>query len=124
MGYPVGAPRYEQVFTWQRFPAKVNIFTDSDWAGCKTTCRSISGGAIVWGSHCLKTWSSTQATVALSRAEAELYVPTKGASQGFGLMALLADFGVTVEVAIHTDASAAIGIVRRTGLGMFRHLHV
>ena len=63
---------YEQVFTWQRLPAKVNIFTHSDWAGCKTTCGNNSGRAILWGSHCLKTWSSTQATVALSSAEAEL----------------------------------------------------
>ena len=37
-------------------------------------------------------------------------------------MALLADFGVTVEVAIHTDASAAIGIVRLAGLGKLRQL--
>ena len=39
-------------------------------------------------------------------------------------MALLANFGVTVEVAIHTDASAAIGIVRRAGFGKLRHLNV
>ena len=54
--YFVGAPRYEQMFAWQQFPAKVNV---SDWAGCKTTCRSISGGIILWGSHFLKSWSST-----------------------------------------------------------------
>ena len=39
-------------------------------------------------------------------------------------MALLADFGVTVEVVIRTDASAAIGIVRRAGFGKLRHLNV
>ena len=115
---------YEQVFSWQRLLTNVNMFPDSDWAGCKTTCGSNSGGAILWGSHCLKTWSSTQATVALSSAEAELYVLTKGASQGLGLIALLADIGVTVEVAVHTDASAAIAIVRRAGLGKLRHLNV
>ena len=72
----------------------------------------------------MKTWSSTQATVALSSAEAELYALTKGASQGLGMMTLLADFGFTVSVTVHTDASAAIGIVRRAGIGKLRHLNV
>ena len=78
--YFVGAPRYEQLFPWQGSPTHVNVFTDSDWAGCKTTCRRTSGGAALWGSHCIKAWSSTQATVALSSAEAELYALTKGAA--------------------------------------------
>ena len=72
----------------------------------------------------MKTWSSTQATVALSSAEAELYALTKGASQGLGMMTLLSDFGLTVSVTVHTDASAAIGIVRRAGIGKLRHLNV
>ena len=122
--YLVGAPRFEQIFKWEGRPSQVDVFTDSDWAGCKTTCRSTSGGAMLWGKHCLKTWSSTQATVALSSAEAELYALTKGASQGLGMMALLSDFGLTVSVTVHTDASAAIGIVRRAGLGKLRHLNV
>ena len=79
---------------------------------------------MMWGKHCLKTWSSTQATVALSSAEAELYALTKGASQGLGMMTLLADFGLTVSVTVHTDASAAIGIIRRAGIGKLRHLNV
>ena len=76
------------------------------------------------GTHCLKTWSSTQASVALASAEAELYALTKGASQVLGLMSLLQDFGIAVSATVHTDASVAIGIVRRAGLGKFRRLHV
>ena len=79
---------------------------------------------MIWGAHCLKTWSSTQTTIALSSAEAELYALTKGAAQGLGMMALLSDFGIAVNVIVHTDASAAIGIVRRAGLGKLRHLNV
>ena len=41
-----------------------------------------------------------------------------------GLMSLLQDFGVAVSATVHTDASAAIGIVRRAGLGKLRHLNV
>ena len=62
--------------------------------------------------------------MALSSAEAELYALTKGAAQALGLMTLLADLGVEVQAAVHTDASAAIGIVRRSGFGKLRHLNV
>ena len=65
----------------------------------------------------LKTWSSTPATVALSSAEAEFYALTKGAAQALGLRTLLADLGVGVQAAVHTDASSAIGIVRSSGFG-------
>ena len=122
--YLVGAPSYEQRFRLQNRPSRLDIFTDSDWAGCKTTCRSTSGGVALWGNHCIKTLSSTQATIALSSAEAELYALTKGAGQGLGMMTLMGDLGVPTSVTVHTDASAAIGIVRRAGLGKLRHLNV
>ena len=108
--YLKGAPRLIQQFSWQELPKTVDVFTDSDWAGCKSTCRSTSGGIIRFGAHTLKTWSSTQATVALSSAEAELYALTKGAAQALGFITLLADLGVEVTATVHTDASAAIGI--------------
>ena len=122
--YLKGAPRLVQHFRWQKMPEAVSVFTDSDWAGCKTTCRSTSGGITRFGSHTLKTWSSTQATIALSSAEAELYALTKGAAQALGFITLMADMGVRVRATVHTDASAAIGIARRAGLGKLRHLNV
>ena len=67
---------------------------------------------MIWGSHCLKMWSSTQATRALSSSESQLYAQTKGAAQRLGMMSLMSDFGVGVSATIHTDASAAIGIVQ------------
>ena len=77
----------------------------------------------MWEAHCVKIWASTQAIVALSSAEAELYALTKGASQALGVMTLLEDFGLRTRSVLHTDASAAIGIVRRAGLGKLRHLN-
>ena len=112
------------MFEWQALPASIDIYTDSDWAGCKSTCRSTSGGIVRWGKHCLKSWSSTQATVALSSADAELYALIKGAAQALGIMTMLLDLGSEANATIHADASAAIGIVRRTGLGKLRHLNV
>ena len=122
--YLIGCPRYVQSMPWQAAPTRLDKFTDSDWAGCKATCRSTSGGVVQLGQHCIKSWSSTQATVALSSAEAELYALTKGAAQALGMLSLLADFGIEINGTVHTDASAAIGILRRKGLGKIRHLNV
>ena len=40
------------------------------------------------------------------------------------MMTLFEDFGISVAVTVHTDASAAIGIVRRAGHGNLRNLNV
>ena len=78
----------------------------------------------MYGRHCIKGYSTTQATVALSSGEAELYAMTKGASQALGVMAMAADFGMCLSAIVHCDASAALGIVNRQGLGKLRHINV
>ena len=122
--YLVGAPRGVTHFGWQTMPKSFDVFVDSDWAGCTATRRSTSGGAARCGWHTVKSWSTTQATVALSSAEAELYSLTKGAAQALGLMAMARDLGQELQAMLHCDASAAIGIVSREGLGKLRHLDV
>ena len=76
------------------------------------------------GSHLIKTWSATQTTVALSSGEAELSGLVKGASQALGLQSVIGDLGVRWDIVLHSDATAAIGICRRRGLGKIRHLSV
>ena len=76
------------------------------------------------GQHCIRHWSSTQSTIALSSAEAELHGISKGAAQGIGLRSVAQDLGMTLTIKVLTDAAAAIGIVRRRGLGKVRHLDV
>ena len=76
------------------------------------------------GTHCMKTWSTTQATVALLSAEAELYALLRTATQALGMIALAQDLGIEVTARVHTDASAALGIVARKGLGKLRHIAV
>ena len=76
------------------------------------------------GWHTIKTWSSTQATVAMSSGESELYALTKGASQALGFISLGQDLGQQLSARVHTDASAALGIVNRQGLGKLRHVKV
>ena len=76
------------------------------------------------GSHLVKSWSLTQATVSLSSGEAEYYALVKGGSAGLGIKSMLKEMGVNVEIKISTDASAAVGMVKRRGLGRVRHIDV
>jgi hypothetical protein len=122
--YVVGAPRVIQRFRWQRRPNKLVVYGDSDFAGCQTTRKSTSGGAAMWGLNTVKTWSKTQSIVALSSGEAELGAIVKSSTEALGLKSLLADFGIWVTLTVKSDASAAIGMVNREGLGKVRHLAV
>ena len=78
------------------------------------------------GGHVIKSWSTNQATIALSSGEAEYYGMVKGASQAIGLRAIMDDLGVSLKrpIEINTDASAAIGIGSRLGIGKVRHIEV
>ena len=72
----------------------------------------------------IKTWSSTQAVVALSSGEAEYYGLVKSGAQSLGMKAVLQDLGIHIDIVLKTDASAAKGIGSRKGLGKVRHLEV
>ena len=120
----VGMPRLVYNFEHQVPRDDLKIYVDTDFAGCHTSRRSTSGGVAMRGGHCIKHWSSTQTTVALSSGEAELGGICRGASHGLGLQALAADLGISLKLDVLTDATAAIGICRRRGLGRIRHLHV
>ena len=74
------------------------------------------------GLHLIKHWSTTQTTVALSSAEAELTGICKGSTQGLGLQALVSDLGLKWNLRVATDAAAGVGICRRRGLGKIRNL--
>ena len=76
------------------------------------------------GKHLIKSWSSTQTVVALSSGEAEYYGMVKGASVALGLQAVLGDFDVQCSIVLKSDASAAIAIASRRGLGKVRHIEV
>ena len=74
------------------------------------------------GSHVIKFWSSTQASLALSSGEAEYYGVVRAAGSGLGQQALFRDAGLEVPIRIWTDSSAAMGTSARQGLGKLRHL--
>ena len=109
---------------WQSLTNVMDAYTDTDFAGCQTTRRSTSGGVAMRGLHPIKHWSVTQSTVTLSSGEAELNGICKGSSIGLGLQSIARDLGFHWELKVHSDATAAIGICRRRGLGKIRHLAV
>lgn len=69
------------------------------------------------GNHALKVWTTTQATVDLSFAEAELIAAVRGGSEGTAMRSVVQDLGFECALRLRLDSSAAIGICRRTGVG-------
>ena len=76
------------------------------------------------GKHTIRHWSRTQTTIALSSGEAELSGIGSGIAEALGFQSLARDMGWTYEINVHSDATAALGIARRRGLGKVRHLDV
>ena len=119
--YLVGLPRLVHVYRWQSANT-IDVYTDTDWAGCPRTRKSTSGGCIMLGAHTIKTWSSTQSSISLSSGEAEFNGVVRGSGAGLGYRSLLRDLGQELPLRVWTDSSAALGICSRQGLGKLRHL--
>ena len=123
--YLRGRPRLEQGRVEQGgAPGVIDVYVDSDWAGCQRTRRSTSGGALFAYGVCLKVWSTTQNVVARSSGEAELYAAVRGAAEALGLQSMVADLGLEMALRLHTDSDACRGTCNRTGLGRLKHLQV
>ena len=103
---------------------EVRGYSDSDWAGCRRTAKSTSGGVLMRGGHYLRSWSSTQKCVSLSSGEAELVAVVKVSCELIGMSQLLHDWGYLVTGNVLVDSSAALGIVKRKGNGKMRHVRV
>ena len=121
--YLASTPRLVYKYAWQE-PETLSVYSDTDFAGCRATRRSTSGGCALLGTHHLKNWSSTQKVLTLGSGEAELAGVVRAASEGYGLQSLAMDLGMVMKFSVHADSSAAIGICRRTGVGRVRHLAV
>ena len=94
-------------------------------AGCRRGQKSTSGGTIMIGARLIRTYSKTQAAIAKSSGDSELYALDRASAEGLGICALLSDFGVSdPSVVIGMDSSAAIGMVQRVGLNKVRHIEV
>ena len=86
--------------------------------------RASRGGSISIGQHCIKTWSKTQAVMAESSPECELYGVVRGACDGFGAKTFCKDMGSDLAIRLELDTTAAGGISDRQGIAKVRHIDV
>ena len=70
----------------------VDVHVDSNWAKGPER-KSTSAGMMMFFGTVVKHWSRTQATRALSTAEAEYYAVVTGAAEGLGMQSMMADLG-------------------------------
>ena len=120
--YLRGRPRVVLNFDWCEPICELKAYSDSDWAGCVASQRSTSGGVMMIGTHLVKSYSRQQRTIALSSAEAELHALVAASAEALGLAAYAFDLGMILKPMMFTDASAALGIAQRRGLGKLRHV--
>ena len=122
--YLLGTTRTVLVYPWQGVETDIETYSDSDWAGCRRTGKNTSGGAVTIGEHYIKGWSSTQAGIALSSAEAELVAMTKAVAETMGIANMIRDLGHDKKGVVYADSSAALAIADRKGSGKLRHINI
>ena len=107
-------------------PENLQVYSDSDFGGCKDTRKSTTGIIAFAGGSPVMGASRSQAVIATSSAEAELYALSSAGSEAVHLhdlfTFLLPDRQVTTT--LMTDSQAAIGIAQRLGRGRVKHLDV
>ena len=120
--YLRGRPQAVLTIPWSKSQSEshtVHVVVDSDWAGDAKTRRSTSGGTAFIDNCPLKHWSTTQATISLSSAEAELKSIVKGAIEGIYIRNVLSQQAAPkkYELIVWTDSSSAKAIMQRLGTG-------
>ena len=95
----------------------IQVFVDSDWAGCATTRKLTTGFLIKVFGATIHYGSRTQATIALSSAEAELYAINTGATEALHISNFLKEAlnMKKINIRIYTDSSSGKSMATRIG---------
>ena len=103
----------------------LEVFSDSDWAGNKSSRKSASSGTMFLDGQVIYTFSRNQKSVALSSGEAEYYAGASAASDSILLKEAIQFLtGKRCQVNLYLDSSAARGIITRQGVGRVKHLQI
>lgn len=78
----LGQAKWEYRWQPEAEAQNIRVFVDSTWAGCRKTRRSTTGGMLKIGRHPLRTWPTTQPTIATSSGEAVLIAMSGGGGLG------------------------------------------
>ena len=102
----------------------VVLTTDADWATCRASRRSNSGGTLQLGDHLIAAWSRVQPRIALSSGAAELCAGTRGISETLGFVHMMREFKTNDwgRIVHRVDASACRAIMLRRGCGGLKHI--
>ena len=103
--------------------ARLDGFSDSDWAG-STDRKSQSSGVPPVDGAPLYSFSRTQSVIATSSGMAEFYADCATAEEMLLARDVLMFFGRQVEASLHMDSAAARAICRREGAGKVKSLDV
>ena len=68
----------------------------------------------------MKTWSSTQKSITLSSAEADLVAAVKASTELIGIIQMELAWGYIMTGEVYVDSSAALAVVARKGNGKLR----
>ncbi|CAK0788319.1 unnamed protein product, partial [Prorocentrum cordatum] len=98
--------------------------TDSDWTGCPETQKSTACGIVRWRSAAASAYARTESVLAQSSPEAEYQAAVELAAEMLYVRELVRFMGFETSREIERDASSAIAIASRRGLGKLGHLEV
>ena len=104
----------------------VEAYSDSDWAGCRDTRRSTSGGMIYFEGQVLTFWSRTQTTIALSSCEAELYAINMTTIEALNVKSTIEELikNCKTKITIYTNSSSAKSITSRRVIRKTKHIEL
>ena len=103
--------------------ARLDGFSDSDWAG-STDRKSQSSGVLFVDGAPLYSFSGRQSVITTSPGMAEFYAGCATAKEMLLAQDVLMFFGCLVEASLHMESAAARGICRREGVGKVKALEV
>lgn len=109
--YLLGTSNYGLFFP-SGSPIRLNAFSDSDWAGCPDTRRSVTGWCMFLGDSLISWKSKKQDRVSKSSTEAEYRAMSTACSEVVWLRGLLAEIGFpqSSPTPLHADNTSAIQI--------------
>ena len=85
----------------------INVYVDTDFAGCHDTRRSTSGYIVLFNNCCISWLSKKQVSVAKSTTEAEFVAMLYGTRHIQWLLTGLADLRLHLPIAMHADNTGA-----------------
>lgn len=111
-------------FDAEEHPSFLECYSDTDWGNCKRTRKSTACGVFKVGNCTLASYCRGLSMICLSSGEAEFNGGVSACSEGLFYHQLLGFMGISTQMRVHLDSSAARGVFQRQGAGRIRHLEI